>query len=80
MSTPKYNADEVKKHSSLDDCWVIYKKMVCKLPREFIESHPGGMVIMDAAGRDGTILFEDNGHPDSARELMREFMIGDLVE
>lgn len=75
---PHYTMDDVRKHSTIDDCWVVFNGVVCKLPREFIESHPGGMIIMDSAGRDATTTFNDNGHPDSARELMREFVIGDF--
>jgi cytochrome b involved in lipid metabolism len=75
---PEYTAEQVRAHSKEEDCWIVWYGGVYHLPRDFILSHPGGPVLMDAAGRDGTIMFEDNAHPDSARELMKEFKIGVL--
>jgi cytochrome b involved in lipid metabolism len=75
---PEYTVDEVRKHETESDCWVIWHGNVYRLPEDFIVSHPGGPILMESAGRDGTIMFEDNGHPDSARDLMKEFKIGTL--
>lgn len=76
---PLYTAEEVSKHSTEDDCWVIYQKGVYAFPADFIlQSHPGGPVLLDAAGKDGTILFEDGPHGDSAREVLKHFRIGTL--
>lgn len=35
---------------------------------------------MEQAGKDGTEAFEDVGHSTDARELMKKYKIGDLVE
>lgn len=75
---PEYTAEEVRTHDKESDCWVIFRKDVLRLPPDFIASHGGGPVILEAAGRNATIMFEDNGHPDSARELLKEFKIGTL--
>ena len=36
------------------------------------------MVLLDVAGKSATSEFEDVGHSDSARELMKTFCIGEL--
>jgi cytochrome-b5 reductase len=77
--TSEYTAEEVCAHRTAGDCWVVYRGSVYALPEDFIASHPGGPVLLDVAGRDATIMFEDNGHPDSARELLGEFKIGKLA-
>lgn len=43
--------------------------------------HPGGEeVLLDQAGNDATEAFEDVGHSTEARELMKTYVIGQLVE
>ena len=51
MSEPRKIAmAEVKKHSTEEDCWVVYKGKVYDVS-PFVEEHPGG----------GLILVEDGG-------------------
>lgn len=76
----QYTTAQVALHNSEEDFWVIYRKEVYHLPSDIIRNHPGGEVILDAAGRDGTIMFEDGPHGDNARELLKSFRIGTLVE
>lgn len=46
---------------------------------EFLEDHPGGdEVILSATGKDATDDFEDVGHSDGARELMKRYLIGNI--
>jgi cytochrome b involved in lipid metabolism len=76
---PVYTAEDVAKHNTESDCWVIYRGGVYAFPEDFILSvHPGGAVLLDAAGKDGTILFDDGPHGDSAREELLNFRIGTL--
>lgn len=43
--------------------------------------HPGGEeVLLEQAGNDGTEAFEDVGHSTDARELMKKYKIGEVVE
>ena len=72
----EYTAEEVRAHNTAADCWIVFRGGVYCLPQDFIDSHPGGPILLEVAGRDGTIMFEDAGHPDSSRELLREFQIG----
>lgn len=43
--------------------------------------HPGGEeVLLEQAGKDATENFEDVGHSTDARELMKKYKIGELIE
>nr|QCO70247.1 cytochrome b5 [Locusta migratoria] len=47
----------------------------------FLNEHPGGEeVLLDQAGKDGTEAFEDVGHSTDARDMMKKYKIGELVE
>lgn len=46
----------------------------------FLLKHPGGEeVLMEQAGKDATENFEDVGHSSDAREMMKQYKIGELV-
>nr|NP_724575.1 cytochrome b5, isoform A [Drosophila melanogaster]AAG22305.2 cytochrome b5, isoform A [Drosophila melanogaster] len=46
-----------------------------------IKSHPGGEeVLIEQAGKDATENFEDVGHSNDARDMMKKYKIGELVE
>ncbi|QWU87564.1 hypothetical protein CA3LBN_001829 [Candidozyma haemuli] len=60
----EFTADEVAKHNSESDCWVIVKNVVLDLT-SFLDDHPGGREsILNFAGKDATesfdMLHEDN--------------------
>lgn len=60
----EFTPEEVAKHKSRDDCWVIVKNVVLDLTL-FLEDHPGGSgSIMAFAGKDATESF-DMLHEDS---------------
>lgn len=43
--------------------------------------HPGGEeVLLEQAGKDATENFEDVGHSTDARDLMKQYLIGELAE
>ncbi|KAG5671071.1 hypothetical protein PVAND_001285 [Polypedilum vanderplanki] len=47
----------------------------------FLNEHPGGEeVLLEQAGKEATEAFEDVGHSTDARELMKKYKIGELVE
>lgn len=48
--------EELKQHRSKTDCWMALNGIVYDIT-DYIKKHPGGAVIMDAAGSDGTVLF-----------------------
>ena len=71
-------AEEVAAHKAESDFWIIVDGLVYAFAQDFLDSHPGGPVILDAAGRDGSVLFEDAGHGDGARAVLKDYCIGRL--
>lgn len=70
--------DEVKKHNSLDDLWVVIHGKVYDATG-FVDDHPGGPEILkENAGTDATEEFEEVYHTDNARKLLADFFIGHL--
>lgn len=70
----QYTAEEVAKHNSESDCWVIVKNVVLDLT-SFLSEHPGGKEsIVKFAGQDATtsfdMLHEDNVIPRYAAECV----------
>ncbi|CAH0726767.1 unnamed protein product, partial [Brenthis ino] len=69
---------EVKKHKHKDSVWTIIHDDVYDVS-SFLEEHPGGEdSLLDVAGQDGTQGFEDVGHSEDARELLKKYKIGTL--
>merc|ERR1712176_1643089 len=78
MAVKTYTRDEVAKHNSEDDCWLIIHGKVYDITK-FLDDHPGGPdVVVESSGADATEPFEDVGHTESARAQMEEYLIGDL--
>jgi cytochrome b involved in lipid metabolism len=48
---------------------------------KFLDEHPGGEeILVEHAGQDSTEPFEDVGHSTDARDMMKEYLIGELRE
>ncbi|KAK6477167.1 cytochrome b5 [Huso huso] len=78
-STVKYyTLEEIKRHSSSKDVWIIIHEKVYDIT-SFLEEHPGGEeVLMEQAAADATENFEDVGHSTDAREMLKQYFIGEL--
>ena len=48
--------DELRQHKSKDDCWMVLNGVVYDIT-DYAAKHPGGAIIFDAGGKDGTALF-----------------------
>ncbi|PON63745.1 Nitrate reductase NADH dependent [Parasponia andersonii] len=69
---------QVSEHNTHQDCWLIINDKVYDVTK-FMEDHPGGdEVLLSATGKDATDDFEDVGHSDSARDMMKDYYIGEI--
>lgn len=54
---PKYNWEEIAKHTEQEDCWIVISNKVIDVT-SFLKSHPGGRwIILEYAGKDATQAF-----------------------
>eukprot|EP00897_Mesotaenium_endlicherianum_P009156 jgi/Mesen1/8269/ME000448S07420 len=73
-----YTLDEVAKHNTAQDCWLIIDGKVYDVTR-FLDEHPGGdEVMLSVTGIDATDDFEDVGHSTGARMQLADYLIGDF--
>lgn len=72
-----YTMDEIKKHNKKNDCWIIIENNVYDITN-YLRFHPGGDIILDAAGKDGTSLHQ-HYHPwVNVHRLIAKHQIGFL--
>ncbi|NXJ85641.1 CYB5B protein, partial [Trogon melanurus] len=70
--------EEVAKRNSSRETWLVIHGSVYDVTR-FLEEHPGGEeVLLEQAGRDATESFEDVGHSTDAREMLKQYYIGEV--
>jgi cytochrome b involved in lipid metabolism len=70
--------DEVKKHNTEDDCWMVLFNKVYN-PTEFLPEHPGGSEALEISyGADGTKSWLDQGHGEYHLTIMEQYIIGKL--
>ncbi|CAG9995903.1 unnamed protein product [Clonostachys byssicola] len=68
--------DEVQKHTSAEDCWVIINGYVYDVT-DFLQLHPGGVqAIVAQAGKDASKLFTMLHPPDALGTLPTEYCLG----
>lgn len=71
--------EEVSRHRTENDCWVILHGQVLALPPSVLKEHPGGAdIILDVAGQDCTEEFEASCHSEAARRWAARYTIGVL--
>lgn len=75
-----YTVEEVKKHNSMEDCWLIVDDKVYDVT-SYVEDHVGGPeAISKRAGLDNTKGFYGIQHPEKVRDMIKEYFIGNLRE
>jgi len=73
-----YSKDEVAKHNSDDDCWIVLHGLVYNVT-DFLFEHPGGGdLIVDEAGTDASQPYDEQGHTEEAQEMLEDYLIGKL--
>ncbi|KAJ3234294.1 hypothetical protein HDU81_001507 [Chytriomyces hyalinus] len=71
--------DEVKKHNTAKDCWMIISGKVYDITK-FLDQHPGGEeILVELGGQDATEAFDDIGHSSDARKMLVDYLVGPLV-
>ena len=73
-----YTTEEVSKHATKEDCWLIIKGVVYDVT-EFLSIHPGGSsIVVSVGGQDATEYFEELHKPDILEEVGKQYIIGEL--
>mmetsp|Transcript_7781 Transcript_7781/g.6953 ORF Transcript_7781/g.6953 Transcript_7781/m.6953 type:complete len:136 (+) Transcript_7781:66-473(+) len=79
-----YDEEEVSKHSTNDDCWIILGNDSNGGPKvydvtKYLNDHPGGPeIITEFAGKNADEMYEDIGHSREARQKAEKYLIGKL--
>ncbi|KAF9920226.1 hypothetical protein FBU30_009983 [Linnemannia zychae] len=77
MSVKTFTTADLAEHSSKSSLYLAIEGKVYDCT-DFIDEHPGGEeVLIDEAGKDATESFEDVGHSDEARELLKKMYVGE---
>ncbi|XP_071812466.1 cytochrome b5-like isoform X1 [Apostichopus japonicus] len=78
--TKTYTLEEVSEHRTTGSSWLVIHDSVYDVTK-FLDEHPGGEeVMLEQAGGNASESFEDVGHSQDARELMKDYLIGELDE
>eukprot|EP00178_Gracilaria_changii_P017821 TRINITY_DN50804_c0_g1_i1.p1 TRINITY_DN50804_c0_g1~~TRINITY_DN50804_c0_g1_i1.p1 ORF type:complete len:115 (+),score=18.58 TRINITY_DN50804_c0_g1_i1:40-384(+) len=74
----QYTLEEVAKHNTEDDCWVVVNGKVLNTTK-FLKDHPGGKkAILLYAGKDATEEFNMLHKPEVVKKYAAYTIIGDL--
>lgn len=69
-----YTKQQVLKHNTINDCWVICNNNVYDIT-DFLKKHPVGYnIILKKAGSDITI--DINFHSKNAKKILKQYHIG----
>jgi cytochrome b involved in lipid metabolism len=76
----KYTMEEIGKHCTRESAWIAIHADIYDVSK-FLDEHPGGEeVLLEQAGKDGSEAFDDVGHSTDAREMMKQYKIGELCD
>jgi cytochrome b involved in lipid metabolism len=79
-SDTTYTMDEVAKHNTKTDCWIVVNGGVYDVT-EFRDLHPGGGSMLDmVAGKDGSDFFNELHKEGILEEVGEEYLIGAIEE
>ncbi|TPX72879.1 hypothetical protein SpCBS45565_g00210 [Spizellomyces sp. 'palustris'] len=73
-----YDWSDISSHNTRDNLWMVIEGKVYDVTK-FLDEHPGGEEVMvEQGGQDATEAFEEIGHSDDARDLLKTMYLGDL--
>jgi len=81
-SLPRFTREEVAKHCTKGDCWVIIDGKVHDVTA-YLPKHPGegsykGTPLLDMCGKDATAAFHDEGHSGKAVKIRDGLVVGEI--
>jgi len=75
-----FSLKDVESHKDKKSCWIVINDNVYDVTK-FLEEHPGGEeVLLEQAGKDATENFEDVGHSTDARTMMKDYLVGEIID
>lgn len=78
--TKTVTLEEVKQHNTRNSVWFVIHNKVYDVTK-FMDEHPGGEeVLLEQAGKDASEIFEDVSHSADAKDLMKNYLVGQLPE
>ncbi|KIR58077.1 hypothetical protein I312_105746 [Cryptococcus bacillisporus CA1280] len=73
-----YTFETLAQHKTREELWMLLHDKVYDVTA-FMDEHPGGdEVLLEEAGRDATEAFEDVGHSDEARDMLKKMYLGEF--
>ncbi|XP_033338432.2 cytochrome b5 [Megalopta genalis] len=82
VESTRYHLNDVARRNGKDgaDTWIVVHDMVYDVTK-YKKEHPGGFELIDEyAGQDATSGFEDFGHSSEAKSMLKDFLVGELVD
>ncbi|PZC73390.1 cytochrome b5 [Helicoverpa armigera] len=80
MTVRQFTREEVSKWTTREEAVFIIDNVVYNVTK-FLDEHPGGHeVLVNVAGKDASEDFDDVGHSLDAKELMKKYVVGEVVE
>ncbi|KAG9091947.1 hypothetical protein FS749_016123 [Ceratobasidium sp. UAMH 11750] len=74
----KITLEQLKQHTTTDSFYVLIHGKVYDVTK-FLDEHPGGDEVITAeGGKDATEAFEDVGHSDEARDILKGLYVADF--
>ena len=74
-----YSMKDVRMHNKAEDGWIVIGNNVYDITT-WIDKHPGGAIIKDYLGKDGSNAFKSIGHPDYVKTtILPKYFIGSLI-
>ncbi|XP_063549216.1 cytochrome b5-like [Cydia strobilella] len=78
--TKRFTRAEISSYNKKDNNVFIVRNHVYDV-KAFLDEHPGGHeVLVRVVGKDATEDFDDIGHSLDAKELMKKYRVGELVD
>ncbi|KAK0079200.1 hypothetical protein PV325_001604 [Microctonus aethiopoides] len=82
MSKILYSLEEIKLYNGVNQAktWIIIGESIYDVT-DYMNKHPGGReLIMEYAGNDATVAFNNFGHSFNAKNIMKLYKIGKVLK